>query len=419
MSKNNEDKTMEKIRKENKLIDLFCELISIPSPSLKEDKVADKIISIFKNHNIKACKDNYGNVTAKIEATDKTKKPLLLSAHMDVVGDNSPVNFRLNGDFIETDKTRSLGADDKVGVAAAIMLAIELENNKEFKHGGLEIIFTKDEEQNMTGIHNVNMNEIEAEHILVLDADKLGQVLIAGASYTKLIVNVKALKGGHSGIDIDDKTRLNAGKLIAELVNEIPQGVYKKDEMGVVTSINLGVIIGGGIEAAIDNIKSADILSNKYTDYILDNAVTNIINTKAGAAYSIRSSSKEFEQNLINEIKEITERFNNKYESLAAANVTTIEHLPPFEKSDDKTIINAAIQAGEAADVKLDISSFHAGAETHIYANNKNKYGKSFKPVLAGLADVYNMHSTDEMINYKSYLKGYEFLKEFFKAFNK
>ena len=311
-----------------------------------------------------------------------------------------------------------LGADDKAGVAAAIMLAIELSQNKELKHGGLEIIFTRDEEQNMTGIHNVKTDEIEAEHILVLDADKVGQVQIAGASYTKLTVTVNALKGGHSGIDIDDKTRLNAAKLIAELVNEIPQGVYKKDEFGVVTSINLGVIIGGGIETAVNDIKNSDLPSGKYLDSIIKKAVTNIINTKAGAAYSIRSSSREFENNLISDIKEIVNNFNKKYEGLAKAEVQTAQHLPPFEKSEDETLINTAKIAGKNLNLDLDISSFHAGAETHIYANNKNKYGKTLKPVLIGTADVYNMHSSDEQMDYTSYLKGYEFLKEFFIQFN-
>ena len=403
---------MDTLRKKYKLLDLFCTLAQIPSPSLKEEQVAQKIISVFKENNITAKLDNYGNVIAKVEATDTSKKPLLLSAHMDVVGDNSPINIKLNGDFLETDKTRTLGADDKAGVAAAIMLAIELSQNKELKHGGLEIIFTRDEEHKMTGIHNVKMNEIEAEYILVLDADKVGQVQIAGASYTGLTVTVNALKGGHSGIDIDDNTRLNAAKLVAELVNEIPQGVYKKDEFGVVTSINLGVIIGGG------NIKESDLPSVKYLDCIIEKAVTNIINTKAGAVYSIRSSSREFENNLINEIKDIVNKFNVKYEGLAKAEVQTAEHLPPFEKSEDETLINIAKITGKNLNLDLDISSFHAGAETHIYANNKNKYGKKLKPVLIGTADVYNMHSAEEMMNYKSYLSGYEFLKEFFKVFN-
>ncbi len=410
---------MDNLRKKYKLVDLFCTLAQIPSPSLKEQKVTEKILSIFKENGINAWLDDYKNVRAKIEATDISKKPLLLSAHMDVVGDDSPVNLKLNGDIIETDKTRTLGADDKAGVAAAIMLAIELKNNKDLKHGGLEIMFTRDEEQNMTGIHNADLKNIEAEHVLVLDADKTGQVQISGASYTKLVVNITALKGGHSGIDIDDKKRLNAAKLLAELVNDIPQGVYKKDEFGVITSINLGVIIGGGIETAIDSIKHSDITSNKYLDTVIEKAVTNVINTKAGAAYSIRSSNREFENNLINEIKEIVNNFNKKYSNLAKAEVETSEHLPPFEKSNDETLVNTARKTGEILNMELDISSFHAGAETHIYANNKNKYGNTFKPVLIGMANVYNMHSADEQMDYKTYLKGYEFLKEFFKQFNK
>ena len=410
---------METIRNEHKLIDLFCELATIPSPSLKEEKVAQKILSIFKENNIYATTDEYGNIKAKVNATDSNKKPLLLSAHMDVVGDDSPVNLKLNGNIIETDKTRTLGADDKAGVAASVMLAIEIAQNKDLKHGGLEIIFTRDEEQTMSGIHHVKMDEIEAEHILVLDADRLGQVQIAGASYTKLVVNVKSLKGGHSGIDIDDNTKVNAAKLIAELVNDIPQGVYKKDEFGVVTSLNLGVIIGGGIETAVDNIKASDMKSNQYLDYIVDKAITNVINTKAGATYSIRSSNREFEKNLVSDIKEIVEKFNKKYEGLAIATMETTEHLPPFEKSDDTTLVKMAEEAGKNLGYDVEISTFHAGAETHIYANNKNKFGVQLKPVLVGLADIYNMHSSDEAIDYKSYLKGYNLLKEFFKVFNK
>ena len=410
---------MENIRKQDKLIDLFCELVSIPSPSLREEKVAQKILAIFKENNIYATTDEYGNIKAKVNATDSNKKPLLLSAHMDVVGDDSPVNLKLNGNIIETDKTRTLGADDKAGVAASVMLAIEIAQNKDLKHGGLEIIFTRDEEQTMSGIHHVKMDEIEAEHILVLDADRLGQVQIAGASYTKLVVNVKSLKGGHSGIDIDDNTKVNAAKLIAELVNDIPQGVYKKDEFGVVTSLNLGVIIGGGIETAVDNIKASDMKSNQYLDYIVDKAITNVINTKAGATYSIRSSNREFEKNLVSDIKEIVEKFNKKYEGLAIATMETTEHLPPFEKSDDTTLVKMAEEAGKNLGYDVEISTFHAGAETHIYANNKNKFGVQLKPVLVGLADIYNMHSSDEAIDYKSYLKGYNLLKEFFKVFNK
>ena len=42
------------LRKENEVLDIFCELAQIPSPSLKEEKVAEWIIE-FCNNIIGSC----------------------------------------------------------------------------------------------------------------------------------------------------------------------------------------------------------------------------------------------------------------------------------------------------------------------------------------------------------------------------
>lgn len=414
-------KNIQELRNENELINLFCTLAQIPSPSGEEDKVAQKIVEILKNAGIEAKLDDFGNVRAKVPATDTSKKSLALSAHMDVVGDSSAVNIRISedGKFIETDKKRTLGSDDKVGDAAAMYLAMYLAKHPEIKHGGLELIFTKDEEQNMTGIHNVKFDEIESEYVLVLDADKLGQIQISGASYTNGTLTVNSFKGGHSGIDIGDKTRLNAAKLIGELINEIPQGEYKRDEYGTVTSINIGCVIGGGVEPPIQKAVQKGIEAESYIEYVADNCLTNIINTKAMAKYSIRSSEEANENQLIQDIKNIVEKFNEKYNGLAKAEFVAKSKMKAFEKSNDDTIPKVCVQACENIGIKGDVSSFHAGAETHIYAHEKNKHGQILKPCLLGLADIYNMHSADEMVDIGSFLKGYEFLKETFMIFNK
>lgn len=411
------------LRKENELIDLFCTLAEIPSPSGEEDKVAAKIIEILTQAGIDAKCDEFGNVRAKIPASNPSKQPLVLSAHMDVVGDASAVNIRISedGKFIETDKTRPLGSDDKVGVAAAMYLGLNLAKNPDMVpngHGGLELIFTKDEEQNMTGIHNVKFDEIDARYVLVLDADKLGQIQISGASYTNGTLTVEALKGGHSGIDIGDKTRLNAVKLIAELINEIPQGEYKRDEYGTVTSINIGCVIGGGVEPTIQKIVQKGTECDSYIEHVANNCLTNIINTKAMAKYSIRSSELENENQLIDDIKKIVEKFNEKYAGLAKAEFVAKCKMKAFEKSDDESIQKICVKACDNIGVKGEVSSFHAGAETHIYAHEKNKHGQTLKPYLLGLADIYNMHSSNEMVDIESFLKGYEFLKEAFIIFN-
>lgn len=398
----------------DKLIETFVELAKIPSPSLGEDKVRDRILEMLEQEGIQAQKDRYGNIHAFVNATDNTKKPLLLSAHMDVVGDDSPVNIVVNGDIIETDKQRTLGADDKAGIAAAIRLACEINKNKDLKHGGLELVFTRDEEQGMTGIHNFDFSKLESEYILVLDSAELGKFEISGASYTKLDVIVETKTGGHSGLDIDKKDRLNAAKVIADYVKVAPIGVINEDELGVVTSANLGCIVAGGIERTL---KSACKEKNPHK-YIAKNCTDNVINTIACAHYSIRSSNAWFEKELIDAYKNIADEIKKKYGELVEITIETSEHLKPFEKSDDTTLVTIGREAAKKAGIRLDVSSFHAGAETHIYANEKNKYGAVLKPVLIGIADIKNMHSPNECINTKTYLEGYKFLKEFFLEFN-
>ena len=78
--------------------------------------------------------------------------------------------------------------------------------------------------------------------------------------------------------------------------------------------------------------------------------------------------------------------------------------MKAFEKSNDETIPKICVQACNNTGIKGDVSSFHAGAETHIYAHEKNKHGEVLKPYLLGLADIYNMHSSDEMVNIESFL---------------
>lgn len=409
--------SIQDIRKEHELVDIFCGLAEIPSPSLHEEKVISKIQEFCSENSISCTPDEYGNLYIYVPATDDSKEPIMFSAHMDVVGDASPVNLLLDGDFIKADG-RTLGADDKVGVASALLLAKNVAKNKELKHGGLEITFTRDEETNMSGIEHVNFSNIKSKYILVCDADKLAQVQISGASYTNAKLLVKGLVGGHSGIDIGDKDRLNAAKLIAELLAEFPQGVFYQDETGVITSCNLGAIVAGGVQNAVKSIVDEGVNSPNYIKTIVEKSSTNIINTEARASYSIRSASVEKEEELKDLMKSLVEKFNKKYDGLALAEIEFEIHLPPFEKADDDSIPEMHTKVCEKLGIQNEVSSFHAGAETHIYAHQKNSKGQTFMPFLLGLADVYNMHSANEKVDYKTMLKGYDIIENLFIEFN-
>ena len=381
------------LRRENELVDLFCSIAEIPSPSSQEEKVITWICNYCKNNNLPYETDKYNNIYITIPATDITKKPILLSAHMDVVGDNSQFVIYLDGNLIKA-QGRTLGADDKAGVATALYFAKKLIKRTDIKHGGLELHFTRDEENGMTGIKNTDFSKIKSKYVLVLDSDALGQCLVAGASYVDVNLKVSAPKGGHSGNDIGDTTRKNATKLIADLVSNMPQGAFYSEDGKVVTSCNIGGILSGNL------------------------SITNVINTEAKATYSIRSSNKEKEKELMQTMQKTIDAFNKKYEGIATATIFFNEKVPMFEKNQDEYIPNLFSKVAKQVGIKPEISSFHAGAETHIYANRTNAKGEKFSPYLIGLATVCNMHSANEYVDYKTMIKGQELLQALFEAYN-
>ena len=405
------------IVKDCDVVDIFKALAQIPSPPLKENKVANWILGFCQKNNIKAGFDSYKNIKVDIPPTDKSKQSLLLSAHMDVVGDDSPINLVTDGEFIKTDGKRTLGADDKAGLAVALRLAKEFVGAK-IKHGGLEMLFTRDEELGMTGILNANFKDLKSKYVLVLDEARLGKFDNCGAGFTTVNLSVKTPYGGHSGIDIGDKFRLNAAKVISDIISKFPQGVCYKDKSGATTSLNVGTIIAGDIQNSATKILEDGLVSNNYMDYFMGNAVTNVINTDAKASLSIRSTGQNQENKLRQRLENIVNKFNLKYKGLAVADISFDELIPIFEKSNDKFLQKVYEESCKSLGGETLVGSFPAGAETHIYANRLNGNNEKFVPALVGVADIFNMHSPSEKVNFISLKKGYELVKEMFLKFN-
>ena len=64
------------IRKKHRVIDLFVDLAEIPSPSFKEQELAETITEILSIHGIDSKFDSYGNIIAKIPATSDIQHSL-------------------------------------------------------------------------------------------------------------------------------------------------------------------------------------------------------------------------------------------------------------------------------------------------------------------------------------------------------
>lgn len=418
------------LQKKHELINLFVELCKIPSPPLKEQAVSEKILQIFLEHKISAEYDSYKNVIAKIPGKGKFKniQPILLSAHMDVVGGSERIVPVLSkdGKYIQTDKTRTLGADNKAGVAAIMDVAFEL-SCSETDHAPVEITFTRDEEKGMSGMRSLDSSILEAKYAVIADGETLGELDSEGAGFTNVFVNVYDGKGGHSGINIHENDRVSAVKALCDFASGIPQGVYKHDSRkGVVTSINAGVCIGGSADTFISEIlkdvyelaKGGNNLPAEYSpseifETISSMSALNTITSSARISYSIRSSEPENEQELISLIKTRAGQFNSKYNGLIKIDVDVKYHLMPFVKNNDDFLEKVVIEAGKKIGINSVPSSFHAGAETHILSREKqNRHAEFFNPVIIGVANLESIHSADEKIDWSSFLEGRKWLKE-------
>lgn len=228
----------------------FNEIRKIPRCSKHEKRAAEYVLSVAKRLWLDSEMDETGNVVVRVAATPgrEGSPTVLLQSHLDMVCEkNKDVDHDFSKDPIEVAvedgwvKARgtTLGADNGIGVAAALAV---LENPKAV-HGPLELLFTVDEEDGMSGARGLRDGEIGAKMLINLDTDDPHSIYVgcAGGESSHLRfpircvrpdpggsaafeVVLKGLLGGHSGVDINLE-RGNAIKLLGFLLWEAGERV--------------------------------------------------------------------------------------------------------------------------------------------------------------------------------------------------
>lgn len=221
----------------------FDALTQIPRPSGHLEKIQQFLLDFAKNVGVEAFKDAGNNIIMRKPATAgmENKKTVLLQAHMDMVPQKTPEStHNFETDPIETyiedgwvhAKGTTLGSDDGMGVAA-IMAIMEA---KDIKHGPVEALITADEETGMFGANALPENELNGDVLLNLDSETWGKFVVGSAGglditatleyketentlKSALKITLKGLKGGHSGLEINEG-RANANKEMVRFVRK-------------------------------------------------------------------------------------------------------------------------------------------------------------------------------------------------------
>ena len=222
----------------------FYGLTQVPRPSGFMGPVQEFLLQFAKEAGIEAFKDEVGNIIMRKPATPGMEdcKGVILQAHMDMVPqknndtvhdfEKDPLETYVDGEWVKA-KGTTLGADNGMGVAA-IMAVME---DKTLKHGALEALITVDEETGMYGAFGLKPGTLHGEILLNLDSEEEGELYIGCAggvdvtatlqykevetnpSHIAMKVSLKGLRGGHSGLEIN-QGRANANKLMARFVRE-------------------------------------------------------------------------------------------------------------------------------------------------------------------------------------------------------
>ena len=245
--------------------DIFDQITKVPRPSKKEGKIIAYLEQFAQEHKLEYRKDNAGNIVILRPASPTmTDRPtVILQSHVDMVCEkNSDVKFDFDKDAIRTyiedgwvkARGTTLGADDGIGMAAA--LAVLIIEGEELP--AIEALFTVDEETGLTGAFELGRDMLTGKYLINRDSEDEGEVFIGCAGGIDTLatftyqaqpapekhaffrVDIRGLKGGHSGDDIE-KGRANSNKLMARLLLNA-----EKD-----AEIKLAIFDGGNLRNAI------------------------------------------------------------------------------------------------------------------------------------------------------------------------
>lgn len=268
----------------------FEEICAIPRGSGNMEQISNYCMEFAKKHSLKAVRDDANNVVIFKPATAGYEKsePVILQGHLDMVcqkEENCNIDFEkdgldiyVDGDYIKA-KGTTLGADN--GIAVAMMLAIL--DSDTVEHPPIEAVFTTDEEIGMIGASKLSLQDIKGRRMINIDSEDAEVVTVscAGGSDFKITVpvkrekaigkcvslSVKGLKGGHSGVEINNG-RVNANLLMARFLN------YAQ-KVGIFSIISIdGGDKGNAIPVActarllVEDAKTFTAEIEKYTDII-------------------------------------------------------------------------------------------------------------------------------------------------------
>lgn len=288
----------------DRLLNTFLELCAIDAESTRERAMADHLTTLLTGLGFTVTEDdagarlggNAGNLYATLPGTGPGET-LLFSCHMDRVVPGCGVKPQIKGEYVVSDGSTVLGADDVAGLAA-VLEGITLFCEQGLPHPPLEVVFSVAEELSLLGIEQFDMKRLVSRCGFVLDAGgPVGEIVVKAPEQVRLSAVIHG-RAAHSGIApeegisaiqiaataisrmkllrVDDETTANIGSIRADgPTNIVPDRCELSAEARSTDPARLAAQVGAMRQALEDATQAAggcveiSVRSN-YRSYQLD-----------------------------------------------------------------------------------------------------------------------------------------------------
>lgn len=343
-----------------RLIDTLLTLVQINSESGDERLIADYLVRELSALGIAAEEDNTqietgygaGNIIARVQGTVDVE-PICFMVHMDTVKPGNNVKPSIVDDYIITDGTTILGADDKAGIASLIEMIRVIKEDK-IEHGDIEIIITVGEETGLVGAKAFDTSKIKSKFGYAIDAPGLvGTVVTQAPTQSKIDIEVFG-KTAHAGVA--PELGVSAIEIAARAIANMKLGRIDDE-----TTANIGSISGG--EA-----------TNVVTDHVVMKAeARSLVMEKLDAQVEhMRTVFVETAAEMGGEVKFVDE---NSY--------------APINVSPEREVVTTAVEAIENIGRTPELISLGGGSDGNVFAE------KGIETIILGLG-YEEIHTKNE-----------------------
>lgn len=224
----------------NRLVDVFCDMVRIDSESGNEKAFLDYLSELFTKDLGASCQfDGFGNLIARVPAKGCGEKPaILFGCHGDTVKPGQGIVPVVVDGVIRSQGDTILGGDDKAGIAELYEVILTAK-----QHPPIEIVITREEETGLVGARNLDVSLLTAKMGFILDSDTVDSIVVGGPSHMIIDVEVTG-RAAHAGME--PEKGISAIRAAAHAISLLKEGWVDPQ-----TTCNVGVIEGGQIRNGV------------------------------------------------------------------------------------------------------------------------------------------------------------------------